>query len=72
MIKSPIWRFSFLKIAVAIYIVPSLVACANIVPPSGGPRDSLPPYRIVAKPKDSAIGVSPKEIMIGFNEFINT
>jgi hypothetical protein len=72
MIKSLLRPFSFLKIAVAIYLVQSLTACANIVPPSGGPRDSLPPYRIVAKPKDSATGVSPKEIMIGFNEYINT
>jgi hypothetical protein len=53
-------------------MVQSLTACANIVPPSGGPRDSLPPYRVVAKPKDSALNVSPKEIMIGFNEYINT
>jgi hypothetical protein len=48
------------------------VGCANIVPPSGGPRDSLPPYLVIAKPKDSAVNVFPKEIFIGFNEFITT
>lgn len=44
--------------------------CANIVPPSGGPRDSLPPYLVVAKPKDSTLNIQPKEIVIAFNEYI--
>ena len=72
MMKSPIWPSNLFKMALAIYLIQSLVACANIVPPSGGPRDSLPPYRIVAKPKDSSLNVNPKEITIGFNEYINT
>ena len=44
--------------------------CANIVPPTGGPRDSLPPYLVVAKPKDSSLNIQPKEIVIAFNEYI--
>ena len=46
--------------------------CANIVPPSGGPRDSLPPYLVVSKPKDSSLNIQPKEIVIAFNEYITT
>ena len=46
--------------------------CANIVPPSGGPRDSIPPYAVYAKPKDSTINIAPKEILISFNEYITT
>jgi hypothetical protein len=46
--------------------------CANIVPPSGGPRDSIPPYAVYAKPKDSSTNIAPKEILISFNEYINT
>ena len=42
--------------------------CANIVPPSGGPRDSIPPYAVYAKPKDSSTNIAPKEILISFNE----
>jgi len=49
-----------------------LEGCANIVPPSGGPRDSLPPYLIAARPIDSALGVFPKEILVGFNEYITS
>ena len=46
--------------------------CANIVPPSGGPRDSIPPYAVYAKPKDSSTNLAPKEILISFNEYITT
>ncbi len=46
--------------------------CANIVPPSGGPRDSIPPYAVYAKPKDSTVNIAPKEILISFNEYITT
>ena len=61
---------NIIRVLLAIYILQSLASCANIVPPSGGPRDSIPPYRIYAKPKDSAINIQPKEILIGFNEYI--
>jgi hypothetical protein len=46
--------------------------CANIVPPSGGPRDSIPPYAVYAKPRDSSTNIAPKEILISFNEYITT
>jgi hypothetical protein len=49
-----------------------LGGCANIVPPSGGPRDSIPPYAVYAKPKDSSTNIAPKEILISFNEYITT
>lgn len=52
--------------------VTQLGGCANIVPPSGGPRDSIPPYAVYAKPKDSSTGIAPKEILISFNEYITT
>ncbi len=69
-------KFSILKLLVlagwALSSIMQLEGCANIVPPSGGPRDSLPPYLIAARPIDSALGVFPKEILVGFNEFITT
>lgn len=52
------------------YLIQFAVGCANIVPPAGGPKDTLPPYLIGAKPKDSATNIQPKEILIGFNEYI--
>jgi hypothetical protein len=56
---------------VAIALV-QMGGCANIVPPSGGPRDSIPPYAVYAKPKDSSTNIAPKEILISFNEYITT
>ncbi len=46
-------------------------SCANIIPPSGGDRDSLPPVLVSAFPKDSAINVSPKLITLTFDEYIS-
>lgn len=46
-------------------------SCANIIPPSGGAKDSLPPVLISSLPKDSAINVSPKSITLSFDEFIS-
>jgi hypothetical protein len=45
-------------------------SCANIIPPGGGPRDSLPPKLITALPKDSAVNVNPKLITLNFNEYL--
>ena len=63
---------SFFLSCVAAFTLVQLVGCANIVPPSGGPRDSIPPYAVYAKPKDSSIQIAPKEILISFNEYITT
>jgi hypothetical protein len=46
-------------------------SCANIIPPSGGDRDSLPPVLVSAIPKDSAVNVSPKLITLTFDEFVS-
>ncbi len=44
--------------------------CANIIPPTGGPRDSLPPILEKANPGDSARNFSGNRITFSFNEFI--
>lgn len=46
--------------------------CARIVPPSGGPRDSLPPVMVKAAPMDSALHqpLTGLKIVIGFDEHI--
>jgi Bacterial Ig-like domain len=64
--------FPFLQIICIGCLIQLAVGCANIVPPAGGPKDTLAPYLIAAKPKDSATNVQPKEILIGFNEYITS
>ncbi len=44
--------------------------CANIIPPTGGPRDSIPPVLINASPKDSTINFKSNKIVLTFNEYI--
>lgn len=44
--------------------------CANILPPSGGPRDSTPPVLLKAAPADSTRQFSGKTIRLEFNEFV--
>jgi uncharacterized protein (DUF2141 family) len=46
------------------------VGCANIIPPTGGPRDSLPPVLVRANPKDSTRNFAGKRIVLEFDEFI--
>jgi uncharacterized protein (DUF2141 family) len=47
-----------------------LSGCANMIPPSGGPRDSLPPNLVNAAPRDSSINFSNNRITFVFDEFV--
>jgi hypothetical protein len=45
--------------------------CANIVPPGGGPIDSIPPLLVKSIPNDSALNVNTSKIILQFNEYID-
>src|SRR5688572_27347745 len=45
--------------------------CANIVPPQGGPRDTLPPLLTRATPADSTLNFRGNRIELTFNEYID-
>lgn len=47
-----------------------LSGCANIIPPSGGPRDSLPPILMNASPRDSSLNFTNNRITFVFDEFV--
>lgn len=61
---------SIVSIVCITYVLSLLVGCANIVPPGGGPKDSLPPILIQALPKDSSLQFNAKKIQLVFNEFV--
>jgi uncharacterized protein (DUF2141 family) len=63
-------QYLFITIAVSIFVI-SIPGCANIVPPTGGPRDSLPPMLISSTPPDSSRNVKPNRIVLTFNEYID-
>ena len=47
-----------------------LTGCANIIPPTGGDRDSLPPRLVKVSPPDSSKNFSKKTITFTFDEYI--
>lgn len=55
---------------VFIYVMAIQTSCANIIPPTGGPRDSLPPVLISAEPKDSALKFTGNKILLTFDEYV--
>ena len=48
-----------------------LSGCANIIPPTGGDRDSLPPLLLKVTPPDSSKGFNTKKITFTFDEYID-
>ena len=46
------------------------VGCANMIPPTGGPRDSLPPKLVSVRPGDSTRNFNAKRITFEFNEYV--
>ena len=44
--------------------------CANIIPPGGGLRDSLPPVLVSVTPPDSVKNFDGKRISFTFNEYV--
>jgi uncharacterized protein (DUF2141 family) len=68
-------KFRFSLTAAFLYLIglallQGIYGCANIVPPSGGAIDSLPPKLVKATPRDSALRFSGNKILLIFNEFI--
>jgi len=68
-------KFIFSFYLLLVFIVGSIFftagsGCANIIPPLGGPKDSLPPRLISAAPKDSLKNFSEKTIVLQFDEYI--
>jgi uncharacterized protein (DUF2141 family) len=53
-----------------IYSSSFFYGCANIVPPSGGPRDTVPPTLIGVNPPDSSLHFKSKKVTFYFDEYI--
>jgi translation initiation factor 1 (eIF-1/SUI1) len=65
-------RLLFVFFLFALTIATSILFsnCANIIPPLGGPRDSLPPRLLSVNPKDSTLNFDARKITLVFNEFV--
>lgn len=60
----------FLITLIIIQQIIVLPGCANIIPPSGGLRDSLPPRLVSAIPRDSALNFKGNKLVLTFDEFV--
>ena len=67
-------KLSLLSFALIILIgsisVISGPGCANIIPPEGGLRDSIPPVLVKASPADSSKNFEGNHITLTFDEFV--
>jgi hypothetical protein len=54
-----------------ILIVVFFTRCANVVPPTGGPKDITPPKLLSVKPGDSLLNTKVTRLDLRFDEFIN-
>lgn len=48
----------------------SFTRCANVVTPSGGPKDTIPPVVLQSLPENQATNFQDKEIHITFDEYV--
>jgi hypothetical protein len=64
--------FGLISFIICIGIVSFIgYSCANIIPPTGGPRDTLPPVLISASPNDSTVNFKSNRITLTFDEYID-
>lgn len=61
----------FLIFAAWIFLLSSGgTGCASIVPPTGGPKDTLPPILVNASPADSTLSFTGNRIVLNFDEYV--
>src|SRR5450759_2534020 len=63
--------FFFLLILVIPKIMVLTSGCAQIIAPTGGPRDTLPPKLVSANPKMSATNFTGNRITLYFDEYVH-
>lgn len=62
---------SLLLMGIILLRFPGVTGCANIIPPTGGPRDSLPPVLVSANPDAYALNFKSNKIVLSFDEYID-
>ncbi|RYZ22430.1 MAG: hypothetical protein EOO16_09090 [Chitinophagaceae bacterium] len=63
--------FLFITALAGILALTGGAGCATIVPPQGGPRDSLPPKLVKSTPANGAVNVNTRTIELTFDEFVD-
>lgn len=66
--NKPLVFIFIILLSAASMLVPQ--GCANIIPPEGGPRDTLAPKLMGANPKDSMLNFKGNTITLTFDEYV--
>ncbi|RAI97476.1 Ig-like domain-containing protein [Chitinophaga skermanii] len=62
--------YGFLAVAVLLFTAITFTNCANIVPPAGGAKDTIPPRLVYVNPEDSTLNFKSRKITFVFNEYV--
>jgi uncharacterized protein (DUF2141 family) len=62
--------FLLLSISMAFITLVTTGGCANIIPPTGGPRDTLPPVLMQATPPVGTLHFSSYHVILIFDEYL--
>ena len=63
-----------LLLLIILFLIQQIVVlpgCATIIPPEGGPKDTLPPVLRRADPLDSSLNFTDKTITLSFDEYVD-
>jgi uncharacterized protein (DUF2141 family) len=65
----------FILLSISVFSATCYSGCANIVPPLGGPKDTIPPVLVSVLPRDSSrhipVALTSNKIVFNFNEYID-
>lgn len=60
----------FIKYIIPLSLLAMVSACANVISPSGGPKDLDPPVILRSEPQNQSTGFSQHEIIFQFDEYV--
>jgi hypothetical protein len=63
--------FLFILVCLAFARWPLITGCANIIPPTGGPRDTLPPVLLNGLPAPRTLHMTSNKIVLTFDEYVD-
>ena len=62
--------YQYIFNCLAFILMLSFMRCANVVSPSGGPKDKIPPVVLSAEPENQSTNFQGKDIHITFDEYV--
>jgi hypothetical protein len=72
--KKPVWIKIIFPFCLSILFISQLLlqaGCANIIPPEGGLKDTLPPMLLKASPANNSRNFSDARIVFSFDEYVD-